>query len=75
VRSIPPSYQKFLGGFFSNILKGIMMATSQPNKKLREGHDIGMGIKAPIGVPKEARKGKVTPKKQDTKLKQPKGGY
>ena len=52
-----------------------MMATSQPNKKLREGHDIGMGIKAPIGVPKEARKGKVTPKKQDSKLKQPKGGY
>jgi hypothetical protein len=74
VRSIPPSYQKFLGGFFSNILKGIIMAAGA-NKKLREGHDIGMGLKAPIGVPKEVQKGKVTPKKQDTKLKQPKGKY
>ena len=51
------------------------MMAAGANKKLREGHDIGMGIKAPIGVPKEAQKGKVTPKKQDTKLKQPKGKY
>lgn len=74
MRSIPPSYQKFLGGFFSNILKGIIMAAGA-NKKLREGQEIGMGIKAPIGVPKEAQKGKVTNPKQTKKLKQPKGGY
>lgn len=48
---------------------------TQPNKKLREGQDIGMGIKAPIGVPKEAQKGRVKPKKQEKKIKQPKGGY
>jgi hypothetical protein len=45
------------------------------NKKLREGQEIGMGIKAPIGVPKEAQKGRVTNPKQTKKLKQPKGGY
>ena len=51
------------------------MMAAGANKKLREGHDIGMGIKAPMGAEKKALKGKVTPKKQDTKAKQPKGGY
>jgi hypothetical protein len=46
-----------------------------PNKKLREGQPIGMGIKAPMGAEKKALKGKVTTAKQPTKAKQPKGGY
>ena len=45
------------------------------NKKLREGQPIGMGIKAPMGAEKKALKGKVTPLKQPTKAKPPKGGY
>jgi hypothetical protein len=46
-----------------------------PNKKLREGQSIGMGIKAPMGAEKKAQKNKVTNPKQPTKAKQPKGGY
>jgi hypothetical protein len=46
-----------------------------PNKKLREGQPIGMGITAPMGAEKKALKGKVTPLKQPTKAKPPKGGY
>ena len=46
-----------------------------PNKKLREGQPIGMGVTAPMGAEKKALKGKVTPLKQPTKAKPPKGGY
>jgi len=46
-----------------------------PNKKLREGQPIGMGLTAPMGAEKKALKGKVTPLKQPTKAKPPKGGY
>lgn len=46
-----------------------------PNKKLREGQDIGMGIKAPYGAKGAALKNKVTPVKQPKKVKKPKGGY
>ena len=45
------------------------------NKKLREGQPIGMGVTAPMGAEKKALKGKVTPLKQPTKAKPPKGGY
>lgn len=46
-----------------------------PNKKLREGQPIGMGIKAPYGAKGAALKNKVTPRKQPTKSPAPKGGY
>jgi hypothetical protein len=46
-----------------------------PNKKLREGQPIGMGITAPMGAEKKALKGKVTNPTQPTKAKKPKGGY
>jgi hypothetical protein len=46
-----------------------------PNKKLREGQPIGMGVKAPYGAEKKALKDKVSNPKQPTKAKQPKGGY
>ena len=43
-----------------------------PNKKLREGQPIGMGIKALVQKP---TKDKVKNPTQPTKAKQPKGGY
>lgn len=43
-----------------------------PNKKLREGQSIGMGVKALVQKP---TKDKVKNPKQPTKAKQPKGGY
>ena len=42
-----------------------------PNKKLREGQDIGMGVKALVQKPTKDR---VKNPKQ-TKAKKPKGGY
>jgi len=43
-----------------------------PNKKLREGQTIGMGLKAPVQKP---TKDKVKNPTQTTKAKKPKGGY
>ena len=43
-----------------------------PNKKLREGQPIGMGLKAPVQKPTKDRVKTVT---QPTKVKKPKGGY
>jgi len=43
-----------------------------PNKKLREGQPIGMGVKAPVQKP---TKDKVKNPMQSTKAKKPKGGY
>ena len=43
-----------------------------PNKKLREGQPIGMGIKSPVQQPTKDR---VKNPKQPTKAKKPKGGY
>jgi len=45
-----------------------------PNKKLRDGQPIGMGIKAPYGAKKPQKTGGKTPK-QPTKTAKPKGGY
>ena len=45
-----------------------------PNKKLRDGQPIGMGMKAPYGAKKPQKTGGKTPK-QPTKTAKPKGGY
>jgi hypothetical protein len=45
-----------------------------PNKKLRDGQSIGMGMKAPMGAKKPQKTGGKTPK-QPTKTPAPKGGY
>jgi hypothetical protein len=45
-----------------------------PNKKLRDGQPIGMGLKAPMGAKKPQKTGGKTPK-QPTKTAKPKGGY
>jgi hypothetical protein len=45
-----------------------------PNKKLRDGQPIGMGMKAPFGAKKPQKTGGKTPK-QPTKTCAPKGGY
>ena len=43
-----------------------------PNKKLREGQPIGMGMTAPVQKP---TKDKAKNPTQPTKAKKPKGGY
>jgi hypothetical protein len=43
-----------------------------PNKKLRDGQPIGMGLKAPVQKPVEKKAKNPT---QPTKVKKPKGGY
>ena len=45
-----------------------------PNKKLRDGQPVGMGLKAPYGANKPQKTGGKTPK-QGTKTPKPKGGY
>jgi hypothetical protein len=45
-----------------------------PNKKLRDGQPIGMGVTAPYGAKKPQKTGGKTPK-QPTKAPKPKGGY
>jgi hypothetical protein len=45
-----------------------------PNKKLRDGQPIGMGMKAPMGAKKPQKTGGKTPK-QPCKAPKPRGGY
>jgi hypothetical protein len=45
-----------------------------PNKKLRDGQPVGMGMKAPMGAGKPQKTAGKTPK-QPTKTPKPKGGY
>lgn len=45
-----------------------------PNKKLRDGQSVGMGLKAPYGAKKPQKTAGKTPK-QPTKTPAPRGGY